>query len=280
MTEFFRQFLLPDNGEAGAQSAPAETTPPAETAAPATDTAPATETPPAQSAAELPKYFSQFSPEKRESEDYGKYIKDKATLGDLADAYIDLAKRAERQIEVPGADATPEQKAAFLNRLGVPQKAEEYDCFENEESKRLLSGQFHKLGLTKGQAKGVNSLITSLAAVGNKMSDDAAKARVASFDSRLDGVLSKTYPNEAERKEAAKETVALLQRYVERTGLGKTLKDSGLLYDEAFVMAIAADERSRGGAATFVQSAQPSPQKPGTFGNYSDEFEKKYGGNR
>lgn len=84
-----------------------------------------------------------------------------------------LAKQAYNQekllgnaIRIPGKDATPEEREAFLNKLGRPATADKYEFsmpkdlpaelpYDGEAAKAYAQ-QAHKLGLTKEQAAGLH----------------------------------------------------------------------------------------------------------------------------
>lgn len=69
-------------------------------------------------------------------------------------------------IRIPGKDATPEERDAFLNRLGRPEKSDGYDFavpkelppelpYDGERAS-AFKAHAHKLGLTKEQAAGIH----------------------------------------------------------------------------------------------------------------------------
>ena len=85
-----------------------------------------------------------------------------AKLGDLAKNYKELKAKAEKSIEVPGENATDEEQAAFYNKLGRPEKAEDYEFKTSDIPDGLtlsddlvqgFRGKAHSLGLNKGQAQ-------------------------------------------------------------------------------------------------------------------------------
>lgn len=276
LRRFLRVFMIPEGG--AGDGAAAGTTSTGQQGQPATSAPPAPAEPAAQPEAKpefkAPAYFSQFSPDKRGSEDYAKYLGDKATITDMADAYVAMAKNADKSIVIPGADATRDEQLAFLGKLGVPETADGYEIAD-EAQKKMLATEYHKMGLTKGQAKGVTAMFNNLAKAGNDMLAGAKQSRIDSFDARLDAALAKSYPNKAERTEAAKETMALFQRSIQRTGLGKSFEAAGQIYDADFVMRVAQDEKSRNGAG-FVQGAAAPMQPEGLFGDYDDSFKARY----
>jgi hypothetical protein len=84
-----------------------------------------------------------------------------------------LAKQAFNQekllgnaVRIPGKDATPEEREAFLNKLGRPEKADGYQFtppkdlpeglpYDGERAK-AFAGVAHKLGITQEQAAGLH----------------------------------------------------------------------------------------------------------------------------
>lgn len=89
-----------------------------------------------------------------------------------------LAKHAHNQekllgnaIRVPGKDATPEERDAFLNKLGRPAKADDYQLAAPKELPEGLpydgelatafKGKAHELGLTAAQAAGLHDMFVA-----------------------------------------------------------------------------------------------------------------------
>ncbi len=93
---------------------------------------------------------------------------EKELLGHVGRAYIELDKAAGGMVRIPGADAKPEDVAAFHTKLGVPEKPEGYTdsktlgiipeqfqaSWDNESEARFRSAA-HKAGLTPAQYKAV-----------------------------------------------------------------------------------------------------------------------------
>ena len=282
--------LAPDGGGegggegGGGEPAPGNTAPPAGSPAPATDLADlagkADEKP-------LPKWSSQLPPEKRESDAYKKHLYGHQSLEELSDAYVSLAEKQGRSLELPGKDATPDQVKAFLGKLGLPEDEAGYELENkhNDQSqiyKELEEGmrkQFYRNGLTKRQASSMWEMISDGYHQSGQYIEALRANKVQTFDARLGAALKDTYPVQAERDTAARETMTLFAQHVQRTGLGKAYKDSGLLYDPAFVMAIAADEKARGGSPIVQGGSGPAPENNhGAFGsNYSKDFLDAYG---
>lgn len=92
-------------------------------------------------------------------------------------------------IRIPGKDATPEEREAFLNRLGRPEKPDAYDFAVPKELPPELpydgdrAGAFkavaHKLGLTKEQAAGVHDWYVGTAVEDFGKASGAAAERMA-----------------------------------------------------------------------------------------------------
>jgi hypothetical protein len=90
------------------------------------------------------------------------------TAGDAAQAYVNLEKTLGNRVEIPGDNATPEQRDAFYTRLGRPAKAEDYEAPAIPEgSEAQLDADYatqfrskaHELNLTKAQAKGLQDWV-------------------------------------------------------------------------------------------------------------------------
>lgn len=80
--------------------------------------------------------------------------------GDVAKAYVSLESMLGKRIEVPGDDATPEAKAAWRAKIGVPETPDGYDRPEAPEGVKLREdlfadarNKFHEVGISKAQAK-------------------------------------------------------------------------------------------------------------------------------
>lgn len=91
------------------------------------------------------------------------------------------ADRAGNAVILPKADATPEERAAFFNRLGRPSEATGYKLEIPEGHDPAFAGlastKFHDLGLTKEQGEGLakwNNEMTAAAAA--KAAADRADA--------------------------------------------------------------------------------------------------------
>lgn len=103
---------------------------------------------------------------------------------DAIRAIVDLRKR-DSQVRVPGAKATPEEKAAYAKAIGIPEKAELYE-FDNipdvevtdqlKAERNEWSKQFHALGVPKETAKALSKFANELALKQAQATVEADKA--------------------------------------------------------------------------------------------------------
>lgn len=239
---------------------------------------------------DIPKFASQLNPKKRESEDYKKYLYKHQKLDDIADDYVALNKRMEKAIEIPGKDAKPEDIKAFMQKLGVPEKESDYELNLGKNPSKEISKlademrkDYMRAGMTKQQAKVMwGSMLKNIQEGQNQLKAivDHQQQQAQTFDARLAAKLETSYPVKAERDGAMQETVNLFKQHISRTGLGKVYKDSGLIYNPDFVMAIAKDEKSRSGSGFVEGRPGVQGEKPmGAFGNnYHESFKHTVGG--
>lgn len=82
---------------------------------------------------------------------------------ELARSYVEIEKYRGRSVAIPGPDATPQEKDAFLARLGRPEAPDKYvlPLPESPDIDQNLVSDFktmaHKLGLTQDQLAGITS---------------------------------------------------------------------------------------------------------------------------
>jgi len=144
------------------------------------------------------------------------------TAGDLAQSYVNLERRLGSSVEIPGEQATPEQKSAFYQRLGVPETVEGYEAPAAPEGVELDTEYFgafrtkaHELNLTKFQAKGLADWVVAREiAKHSEFSADSEKARKASMEKLRNGWGA-----------AADQNVGLIQRLVDEYGDEETIAD-------------------------------------------------------
>lgn len=233
-----------------------------------------------------PAYFQQFAEAKRNSDDY-RDLEQYETITDLADALVRAKKDSQGSLKIPGKDSSTEEQVAFLKALGVPDTADEYEVKieslsvsqkDQKGFEDMLKAQMYRNGLTRQQAKGMGEVFNQIFKVGTEHLNEIKQERVDSFDSRMDKVLQKDYPNKADREAATKEIMNYFRANLARTGLGKNYADSGLIYDPEFVISIANGEKAVS-TGTLVKGADGAGAKSsGLFGsNYSADFDARYG---
>lgn len=86
-------------------------------------------------------------------------FRDKGTVGDLAREHLSLRDKIARAVVIPGDSATPDEKKAFLQKLGVPESPDTYTINDSEDAE--FTSHFKKLaheaGLTPQQAEAVHN---------------------------------------------------------------------------------------------------------------------------
>lgn len=152
-------------------------------------------------------------------------FRDKGTVGDLAREYLSLKESAGNTVAIPGEGSTPEEVAAFRERLGVPKNPEDYKISGSEDGE--FDSQFSKLalqvGLTAEQAQKLHGeLFQYSKAKESSLLEQAAQARKASEDK-----LKAEWGSSFEKNDAA------ARRFLMLAGpeLTDALGESGVLED-------------------------------------------------
>ena len=153
----------------------------------------------------------------------------------LYEKYRKLEKDQKDMVRIPGKDSKPEDVKAFLHRLGMPEKAEDYDLSDYDvdpekvsASKKNFLNAAMGAGLTKAQAKAMwkdrLADFKSAEAVLNGQIEEGKK----NFRPGLESVLKADYPDDAKRKERADREEALYKEFVADTGLGEAFSKAFL----------------------------------------------------
>lgn len=90
------------------------------------------------------------------------------TVGDFAKVHLETAAKVktletklQSSITKPGENATQEERDQYLNSLGRPEKPDQYEFEVKDDTEKAAlqpwAKDFHELGLTKDQAKGLKS---------------------------------------------------------------------------------------------------------------------------
>ena len=82
---------------------------------------------------------------------------------DLGKAYVDLHGRLANAVFVPGDNATPEERKAYAEKMGIPADPAQYDLDKtsvpaelySEDTEKWFRGTALRLGLSKSQASGL-----------------------------------------------------------------------------------------------------------------------------
>lgn len=241
-------------------------------------------TPEGQESVEIA-YLPQIAPDVREGLKgrLQKYPK----ITDLARAVIDQEDRLARAVVVPDMEnPDPEELKAFRAALGLPAKPEEYDITlegidGGDEAAKALKAAAFKMGLSKAQAAKFGTVIARLATIGlSKQSEDRKKA-AETFEARL---LEAVDNDQAKRDE----TLNLFKRFlVKRMGDATVIKElaaAGLVHNPAFAVKAAEIERYFSDEP-FAEGRPDATgaggkQAKGTMGDYSPEFQERFGGKK
>ena len=156
-------------------------------------------------------------------------FKDGTHVENLAKSYVELESKLGRSIELPGKDATDEDKVKFFARIGRPMTADDYEIGlrDAELAKRLRAASFNA-GLTKEQVKAQASAIAEYEAERDKLASKAYTDSATKADRQLREEFGAQYDI---RMEAAKKGYESL--YSE--GLRRQLAESGVTNNPEFI---------------------------------------------
>jgi len=166
-------------------------------------------------------------------------------IENLAKSYIELEGKLGRSIEVPGKDATDEERARYYTRIGRPSVPDDYDVTvsDTELAKRLRQTAF-TTGMTREQLKAQSDAIAVYESEKEKLSaktytEAAAKADRAlreefgaQYESRM-GYARRGYEalfSEGLRKELAKSGLSNSPEFIRvMSDLGTQIKEASLI---------------------------------------------------
>ncbi|MBU1081622.1 MAG: hypothetical protein KKB59_14160 [Spirochaetes bacterium] len=239
-------------------------------------------TPPAEPAGP-PTWLTQVSPDRRDKKELHKYAK----LNDLVDAHIGMEAKLARAVVIPDPKtATPEDMAAFKRTMGIPEKPEDYtfnaDAYKGAPNIDKLTEASRTLavtaGLTKGQAGKVFDFVAGLVKTGTDAQTQAKAETQKTFPARL----LETVGGDAKKaEEVTNRLTKFMATEIGDAELVKEIADSGLLFNPRFAAKIAVLSAKLDDSPYVDGKETTSPKGPGQFGgNYSDDFNRQFGGNK
>jgi len=99
--------------------------------------------------------------------------------------FVDMKVNSETALQIPGDDATDEDRSAFMNKLGRPETAEEYtiakpenlpnDVQYDENVEKVFKGVFHDVGLSDQNANKLWGKYHEMVAQGHEATQKAEK---------------------------------------------------------------------------------------------------------
>lgn len=231
-----------------------------------------------------PAYFSQFRKENRER--FGR-LKGCRSLDELADMALKGMDAKEPDytgyIRMPTKDSSKEEIRDFLTKLGVPEGPEKYSIPKEDGQDSTLRGVEDTLrqaafraGMTDSQAKAMWGVIHAFTDTAVQRYENLRRERVDGFDSRYESLFLDEYKDPARAKAAVKESQGYFRTFLTETGLGAVLEETGAIYDERIVKALADYQRKNKGSYHSGPQGK-GDRKHGTKYQYSEEFYKEFG---
>lgn len=196
------------------------------------------------SQSKAPKWMGQLPDDLKGNEDLSQF----ATIGELGKAFLDARGKAEQAIEIPGEDATEEQRAAYREKMGIPQSPEDYK-FEELELPSEFKGQAefdtwfaqksHELGLTADQASRLRNEMLTLNSENTSAQQKAFEKSKADTEKQLREVYGDRYEENLElARKAVKSRNPEFADFLRESGLTnhpemvRLMADIGQLYSE------------------------------------------------
>jgi hypothetical protein len=208
-----------------------------------------------QTEAKAPVWHEQLPPELKGNAGLAEYQK----VGDMAKALLDLKGKAG--VNLPGENASPEELAAFWEKLGRPKEAGAYS-FARDKDNAEIARMAYAANLTEGQAAALFQQLKTFGTARIQEMRQAQTAELADTEQKLKAEFGSRYP----------EKVEFLKRGLAAAGpqVGAALQNAGIAGNPDIVRAFirygeltAESGGARGGSA----DRQKSLMEGGTF-NY------------
>ena len=232
----------------------------------------------------LPSYFSQFKKDNREK--YTSLSKCK-TLDELAELALkgDSYKEPDYTgyVKMPTAESTKDEMRDFLTKIGVPEGPDKYSIPQEENADPFVKGMektlreaAYRSGMTDSQTKNMWGVFRAIVDTAKNEGEKYRADRKDNFDERYSKLFD-SYSQEAQKDTAIRESLGYFKTFLTETGIGKALEESGALYDERLVKALA-DYQKRNRGKFNSGSGTQGKEKSGSMLDYSDDFKKEFGG--
>jgi hypothetical protein len=207
-------------------------------------------------------------------------------LSDVFDDYFTARERLSGAISFPGKDAPPEEVEAFLKKMDIPLKAEDYgldagklpaewDKEARAGAARAVAEACKKNGLTMKQAGAVYDLY----ARNEKDGIAARKGRIKEMADTVDARLAEACGDEkvtAETKEYFKRALTALND----KAFVREMKESGTIYSAGFIRALADLWKAGNAEPPLLGGGKGAGGEPGDGLPKGEEFSRRYGGKR
>lgn len=236
-------------------------------------------------ATKLPSYFSQFKKENREK--YSQLSKCRS-LDELAELALkgDSYKEPDYTgyVKMPTKESTKEEMRDFLTKMGVPEGPDKYTIPEEADAEPIVKGMektlreaAYRSGMTDSQVKNMWGVFRALVDTAKNEGAKIQADRKDNFDERYSKLFD-SYTQEAQKNTAIKESLGYFKTFLTETGIGKALEESGALYDEKLVKALADYQKRNRGQFNSGGGTQGKDRGNGSLIRYSEKFYKEFSG--
>lgn len=233
----------------------------------------------------LPSYFSQFKKENREK--YSQLSKCK-NLDELAELALkgDSYKEPDYTgyVKMPTNESTKEEMRDFLTKMGVPEGPDKYTIPEETDAEPIVKGMektlreaAYRSGMTDSQVKNMWGVFRALVDTAKNEGEKIKADRKDNFDERYSKLFD-SYTQEAQKNTAIKESLGYFKTFLTETGIGKALEESGALYDEKLVKALADYQMRNRGRYNSGGGTHGKDNSNGSLIRYSEKFYKEFSG--